>query len=280
MRHSAAIQSYISRRSSLSSSVLGLGLVYTDTASAATTTLSSVLEQRDALLLKKPILNVPPASFEFPDWLLGEWKVDMKFQGYDLCASRIEKERLIKNTDIPGFQKLSIAEVADVGKENVSFDRRYFLDSKNKVREDRSFNWEQSIGAHLVQPEIVKKIAYNPTANPNRATIELLPGSRNGERLELFTNARRSEMKTPDLFLAMESIRQVTFGPPTFSNPGVPRIVIGEYSHWWTFRRLDSKSLRANLLTAAYIEPQDPMFSDAFDEPVVVYSHNLLFSPS
>lgn len=224
---------------------------------AAERKLSQMLAARDASLLQKPVLNVPPGAFAFPLWLSGDWDVTSTFSGYEFTASKISKQRLTTNTDIPGFQKLSVAEVADIGKEKVVFERKYRERRGGVVREDRAFNYMASIGAHLGDPSIVTRVIYDFDKNPNRATIELKRGSRNGERLELFTNSRRSEVVDDSVFLCSESLRQVTLGGPTFSQPGVPRIVIGEYQHFWTFRHnVDLDSIAANLLTAAYVEPQ------------------------
>lgn len=224
---------------------------------AADRKLSQVLAARDASLLQKPVLNIPPRAFSFPPWLSGDWDVTSAFSGYEFTASKISKQRLTTNIDIPGFQKLSIAEVADVGKEKVVYKRKYREERGGVIREDRAFNYMASIGAHLGDPGIVTRVNYDVDKNPNRATIELKRGSRNGERLELFTNSRRSEIVDENLFVCSESLRQVTLGGPTFSQPGIARIVIGEYQHFWTFRHnVDVDSIAANLLTAAYIEPQ------------------------
>lgn len=249
----------------------------TAAAAASDRKLSDLLAARDATLLLKPVLNIPPAMFAFPPWLEGEWRVTSRFAGYLFTATKISKQRLLTNVVVPGFQKLSIAENADVGKEACEFARRY-VSRSGQVREDRAFNYKASIEAHLGEPGIVERVVCDDERNPNRVTIELRPGSRNGERLELFTNSRKSETVDATLFLCSESLRQVTLGGPTFSQPGVARIVIGEYQHFWSFRHRPAEGVvGANVLTAAYIEPQDPMFPEAFNEPVLVYSHDLTF---
>lgn len=240
---------------------------------AGGSSLRDLLGARDAALLQKPVLNIPPGPIDYPDWLEGTWKVSSQFKGYQFATDKVSKERIVANLDIPGFQKLSIAQFADVGSE-VSYERRYGGDGGGGVREDRAFNLNATIGAHMRDPSIVTKLTFS---DKNRATIELKKGGRNGERIELFTNSRRSQNVDENLFLCSESIRQVTLGSPTFSNPNVPRIIIGEYQHFWTYSRRDD-ALSANVLTAAYVEPQDPMFQETFNDPVIVYSHNLQLS--
>ena len=65
----------------------------------------------------------------------------------------------------------------------------------------------------------------------------------------------------------------MTFGGPTLQNPNVPRIIIGEYQHFFTWRRVSADAVKGNVLTAVYIVPGDPLFDAAFDMPVVIYSH-------
>ena len=235
--------------------------------------LRGLLEQRSAENLKKPILNVPPGPMEYPEWLLGDWTVSKRFAGYEITATKIPKTELVKNIDIPGFQKLTIADIADVGS-NATFQRRY-VRKDGKIREDRALNLKASIDGHY-QREVVDDVKFDDR-NPNRATIRLSgPASRNADRIELFTNARRSDEDVDEnLFLTAESIRQVTYGPPTINAPGVPRIVIGEYQHFYTYHQITPDYVQTNLLTAVYIEPQDAMFPSAFDEAVIVYSEDL-----
>ena len=69
----------------------------------------------------------------------------------------------------------------------------------------------------------------------------------------------------------------------------VPRQVSGNYAHFWTWRGppasssssaaqelASSSTVSGNLLTAAYLDPQDPMFFEEPSKPVVVYSHDLV----
>jgi hypothetical protein len=58
---------------------------------------------------------------------------------------------------------------------------------------------------------------------------------------------------------------------------GVPRQVVGNYAHFWTWKKQedDENKLKGNLLTAAYLDPQDPLFFDEPSKPVAIYSHVL-----
>ena len=63
---------------------------------------------------------------------------------------------------------------------------------------------------------------------------------------------------------------------------GLPRgncKVVTEYQYFWAFRVAeDGQSVAANLLTCAYLEPQDANFFKAPNTPVAVYSHKIAFT--
>ena len=256
--------------------------------------LAAKLAARDPSLLSNSVFNVPPSAQVYPDFMRGNWKVHITFGGYLFPSKKISKERLTQNPLIPGFQKCSIAALCDVGKEDaVSY--QMIIDPSTGL-EDRRSTLSNQINGFLGY-SAVKEILYNPTSNPNRLSIDFIDyKTTNAERIELFCNARESA-SVPDtgVFVCSEYLRQVTFG--TGSNVGIPRQVGGNYAHFWTWRPSSSslssssssttddevtrngdpppKQLRGNLLTAAYLDPQDAMFFDEPTKPVAVYSHVL-----
>ena len=126
-----------------------------------------------------------------------------------------DRQRVVAETDLPGFTKLSIARFGDVGREKTEFDLN-FVRRDGKVIEDYGNNVANALSAHVDKPDLVKNVAWD-AANPNRMTMSLKEGGRNGERIEIFVNSRRSEALEGDIFLNSESIRQMTMGPPTVS---------------------------------------------------------------
>jgi len=244
-------------------------------AGAATLSLRDTLAARDAALLKKPFLSARPGPQAFPDWLEGTWRCEASFRGYEFPSKTISKARVVANTDLAGFTKLSVARFGDVGRESTVYDVA-FARSGGRVYEDLSGNLRRSLAAHAGGDDgLVRSVDYDAGKNPNRVTVDLREGGRNGERIELFVNARRDEALGDDFFLNAESIRQMTLGGPTLQNPTQPRIVISEYQHYYTWRRLGPDAVKCNVLTAVYVVPQDNMFPEAFDLPVVVYAHDL-----
>ena len=251
------------------------------------------LAQRDPSLLKNKVFNLPPSAQIFPDWLRGTFDVTSNFRGYIFPSTKISRERLTRNTNIAGFQKCSIAAVADVGKDQVQY--TWTVDPKTGL-EDRASNFRAQIDAYLGY-KAVQDVIYNAEKNPNRIGIDFV-GYRtvNAERIELFCNARESEsyfllgpslpssgddkQKRP-IFVHAEYLRQVTFG--TGSTPGVPRQVVTNYANFWTWQQQAAnddgghrgRRLKGNLLTAAYLDPQDPMYFDEPSQPVAIYSHAL-----
>ena len=189
-------------------------------------------------------------------------------------------DKVVANVDIPGFQKLSIAQVGDVGRETTNYQMN--IDPSTGL-EDRQLSISTSINAHLGY-EAVREIEYNVKDNPNRLSIDFIPQrTRNANRIELFYNGRESELVPSSqsasgqtVFVCSEYIRQVTFG--LSKEFGVARQVVGNYAHFWTWKgdEANPSTVTGNLLTVAYLDPQDPMFFDEPSKPVVVYSHDLI----
>lgn len=236
--------------------------------------LAQKLSKRDPNVLTNSVFNVPPAAQVYPEFLRGKWDVTYKFGGYLFPSQKISRQRLMGNSQIPGFQKCSIAALSDVGIER---DVTYQLNIDEQTGlEDRANTLTTQINANLGY-NAVSEVLYNVKQNPNRLSIVFMEyRTKNAERIELFCNARESEyIKENGVFVNSEYIRQVTFG--TGSEVGIPRQAVGNYAHFWTWKQNqdDPNLVTGNLLTAVYIDPQDPMFFDEPNKPVAVYSHVL-----
>jgi hypothetical protein len=240
------------------------------------------LLQKDPSLLKNRIFNAqPPAVQVYPQWMRGEWDITSTFLGFAFPSQAISKERLVQNANVPGFQKCSIASIADIGGSNIQY--RYKIDTEIGL-EDRRYNLENEINAFLKYPAI-SDVLYHPKSNPNRISIQFINYKTiNAERIELFCNARESEeyfdsRSNETVFVCAEYIKQVTFG--TGSTVGIPRQVSTNYAHFYSWKKPPPSNgplepaIRGNLLTAAYLDPQDPMYFDEPQLPVAVYSHAL-----
>lgn len=274
---------------------------------------SPLWERLERRQLDKPVFNLPPSIQLFPDWLEGTWDVDAKFAGYAFPSKKIDKacvggepaaprladaprvlrSRVVSDPTIPGFQKLSIAYIPDVGS-GATHQLRFVRRADGKVIADRAFDLKSIIDGYLGKP-IVEEVEYAPEREPNRATVRLAPGGTvNAERLELFSNARESALRDDGVFFALESLRQVTLGYTTSFN--TPRVAVTDYLQVWTYRLLpDGNSVRATLSTAGYVQPNEAMrytapeavrgggapqpqlsgLLSAATEPVVLFSHTL-----
>jgi len=243
--------------------------------------LASKLSQRDPAQLKNSVFNIPPGPQVYPDFLRGSWDVTMKYRGFLFPSKTIAKEKIVANVGVPGFQKLSIAQVGDVGREVTNY--KMSIDGSTGL-EDRKVSLSTSIDGHLGY-DAVREVIYDPRENPNRISIDFVPNrTRNANRIELFWNARESELVPAassasgrTVFVCSEYVRQVTFG--LSQEFGVARQVVGNYAHFWTWRgddEGDGSTVTGNLLTAAYLDAQDPMFFEEPSKPVVVYSHDLV----
>ena len=195
--------------------------------------LSERLERRD---LSKPVFNkAKPGPTRYPPWLEGTWRCTATFAGFEFPSKTMSKNALIKEPTIPGFQKLSLAYVPDVGTPEIVYDVRFAkFEGIEGVLEDRAFNLKSIVNAYLGK-DAVSSVEYEPTRDANRTTVNIKPGaSPNAERIELFANARESETRRTDgTFFASEASRQVTLGYGR--DFGTARVVNTDYQHVWTF---------------------------------------------
>eukprot|EP00290_Baffinella_frigidus_P010323 CAMPEP_0180158760 /NCGR_PEP_ID=MMETSP0986-20121125/27099_1 /TAXON_ID=697907 /ORGANISM="non described non described, Strain CCMP2293" /LENGTH=309 /DNA_ID=CAMNT_0022108673 /DNA_START=102 /DNA_END=1031 /DNA_ORIENTATION=- len=274
-----SLSSSSSRRSVLrvGAALLGvLASVQSPIECAAAESLSSRMKSRSAEALSKPLLPaivaLPAPDIVYPDWMEGTWVASSSFAGFELPVKKLSKETLMKDADIPGFQKLSVLALPDVGSP-MKFPVRFVRGEKGTVVEDRAYNIVSTIDNSLGY-----KVVEKATCSQDRCSITFTQGkTRNAERVELFTLTRESEKTGEDVFVCSEYLRQVTYSLSTTF--GVARQVVGEYAHFWTYQRRPDGSIRANLLTAAYLQPQDALFFDAPTDPVVVYSNDFTLSP-
>lgn len=250
--------------------------------------LSTRLEKKD---FTKPVFNSRrPGAQEYPDWMEGTWSATAEFSGYAFPSKTMNPALLIKEPTIPGFQKLSLVYLPDVGSTQVSYEMRFARREPNgPVLEDRKFNLTSLVTAYLNQnagptmrKKVVEEVEYDNTKDANRTTVRLVQGvSVNAERIELFTNARESELREADgTFFCAESLRQVSLGyGREFGNA---RVVNTDYQHVWTFTPVYSDDeddddgetdkrngsgkkqrkvnrVKVSLSTAGYAQPSDAL---------------------
>lgn len=261
---------------------LGFGLpaaLTTRPPSASAATGAAAPHTVDYAAFQKKLFQKPPGLLAYPAWMEGEWQVNCKFIGADFPSSAtkaspyVPKERIVSDTGLPGFRRLSIAMVPDVGKDH-AFRMKFAAKDGGRVEEDKVFNLKNALESELGKAAVTV-IEYNPDKNPNRASLNLLPGaSPNAQRIELFWNAR-SVLPSPDAsnssdsFRFVEDIRQVSLTPQLAETS-----TVGDYRHLWEFYSA-GPDLKAYLSTVAYATPQDPLFQMSGLQPLVVYFHVL-----
>lgn len=244
------------------------------------------LNKHDPAALSNSIFNIPPKVQVYPSFMRGSWNVTLAYGGYLFPSQKIPRSRLTTNTQIPGFQKCSIAALSDVGKEVVHYTLN--IDETTGL-EDREISLTTSINDHLGY-SAVQEVLYSPKANPNRLSAVFAEyKTTNAERIELFCNGRESELvQTNDdnnnnVFVCSEYIRQVTFSGG--SQVGIPRQAVTNYAHFFTWKENNGSdgnpqkgnptttTMTGNLLTACFLDPTDAMFFEEPSKPVAVFSH-------
>jgi len=237
---------------------------------AAEDNLGALLGKRQGLELRAPFFNIPPREQVFPEWLEGAWNAKQVFSGFEFPF--LPKNEVMRQVDVPGFKTCSIIDFADVGKSPVEYELRW-VKKGGSIVEDMPFNLRSSVRAHLGGKGQVTQVAYEPEKDANRLSV-YIQGSRNAERVELFVNSRRSDSagSGEGLYITSEYRRQATFSSRVLQGDN------GNYQHFRTFQRIDNDHVRLNVLTASYIDPLSPLFFQAWDKPVVIFSHELSLS--
>lgn len=135
--------------------VIPTDLVGAETTQSTTpSTLRDILAARDATLLTKSFLNIPPTRQMYPAWLEGTWDCTETFRGYEF-PSKVPKEKIVSRTSLPGFTKLSISRFADIGRQSTRYSLTFSLDDSGVVRESYADNIKASIEAHTDGREVV-----------------------------------------------------------------------------------------------------------------------------
>ena len=258
---------------------------------------SSSLESKIAnpKLFKKQVINKSrPGATKYPLFLLGEWEEEVSFAGYEFPSDEyIDRKTLERAATCPGFQKLSVAYLPDVGKTPAPKYRARFVhekpgenvdDASGEIVEDRAFNLRNIFNAYLEDETAVESVDYDFSKNPNRATVTLRRGAaNNAERVELFTNARESETSSIDgcSFLCAETLRQVSLGYSVDFNTA--RVVNYDYEHVWRYQPMKDDKItpfdvtkgdsledirrcnfvKAQLYTIGYLQSDDAMRATA-----------------
>ena len=276
---------------------LGLGCCAPAPARAGAQLLSERVE-KVADLDRQVLVAARPKRTKYPAWMEGTWRVSSTFAGYAFPNKDIfEPKKLVADRSVPGFTKASIAWLGDVGKD-ASFDVRFVRDESGNVFEDRAFNITSSLQAHLATDDapVVEGVEYDGAGNANRCTIRLRSGTVSSvERLELFTNARESELRASDsTFFASETVRQVNLG---YSAAGYGRSAVSNYDYTtvWTYTRdlADPDRLVGSINTVGFLQANDAErftarvgsrvpraggLLDASTRPCVAYAHRLVLA--
>ena len=177
---------------------------------AAADGLLAKLQKRDWKQLSKPLLpsvvSLPIKQIGFPPWLAGTWQVSSTFAGFELPVKKLSKKTLMSDKAIPGFEKLSIAQIPDVGAKG-SFTLRFNRRPDGVVVEDKQYNL-----ASMINNALGKQAVEAVTCpSGDRCSIKFGAGAtRNAEQIELFYNSRESDLSDDgDIIVFSEYLRQV-----------------------------------------------------------------------
>jgi len=252
--------------------------------------------------LRKPFVDLTRSTSAnaqtYPEWLEGEWRCEASFVGAEFPSRSASRAEVIRERNVPGFLRVSVAYVPDIGAPSVTYRAKFVRDGRGRVEEARGFNLREIENAYAGKEVVDGDVEYDSERDANRTTIRFKFATvPNAERVELFTNARESQTRESDgTFYASETFRQMTLGYST--TYGVARAQPTDYTHVWTYTPVRDASggggvnrVDVTLSTAGYLQPNEAMKFTASPrgngapipqigaasaltfEPVVLYSH-------
>ena len=248
----------------------------------------------DSDTYNKPLFNLPPTEFHYPNYFEGIWKTNLSFLNAKF-TSTIPFSQLAKDVNIAGFRRYGVVFVPDIGS-NIDSINNVFLqykpDKTNKyIVEDRISNiaslfkgFTQSFNADI------DTIIYDTDTNPNRMSVTFHDPNTTG-RIELFTNSRNIQVSTDSnsnsnksTVRTLEYMRQSTVRQK--SNQRASQTIV-DYAIEWTLSPSPLPPLpepepinrmAGTLKIYSYIQPQDELYFIRPNKPVAVYTYNVVLN--
>ncbi|MEP0889232.1 DUF6816 family protein [Leptolyngbya sp. FACHB-16] len=224
---------------------------------------------------ERPIVQAAVGDLYYPDWAAGTWDVATTL--VDMVAP------LAPNVVTPGFESNR-----SYLNQPIRFQARFVPEQREPpswlpisiprtppIVADRAFNGENLAHAYLDSPtgqSPVLAVKVDPE-NPNRQLTVL-----QGKRLLVSTvTARATERPDDNQFITTEIFQQ------EFRSS--PQIYLNQVETTTAYQRFPETrpgepSLTADQVTAIYLSPQDPDFTQAGDRPVALYRYRLEFYPA
>ncbi len=239
-----------------------IAILLINTSSAMAQSLNDRLQKFPAWE-SKPTVAKAQGDLIYPDWMEGTWQVTSTL--VDLVAP------LAPEIITPGFEGNR-----KYLQQPVNFLVRFTPQSplfktfpvsvlpkgKQPIVSDRAFNGKQIAKAYLGENSKIS-VKVDPQ-NPNRQLTRL---SKERQLISTVT-ARRSEINSPNQFVATEITTQVF--------RGAPQIYLNEVESTTAYQLEESGQISADQVTAIYLSPQDPNYFTAAGHPVALYRYQLI----
>ena len=284
----------------ISSSMLAFNILSTPKPSLAAGSPQFDDKLLDSDTYSKPLFNLPPTEFHYPNYFEGIWKTNLSFLNAKF-TSTIPFSQLAKDVNIAGFRRYGVLFVPDVGS-NIDNNNNVYLQykpdkSNGYIVEDRISNvaslfkgFTQSFNTDI------DTIIYDTDMNPNRMSVTFHDPNATG-RIELFTNSRNMQVYTDNssnsnksTVTTLEYVRQSTVRQK--SDQRASQTIV-DYAIEWTLSPSSSSSpsspsplsetetinrMEGTLKILSYVQPQDELYFIRPNKPVAVYTYNVILN--
>mmetsp|Transcript_7017 Transcript_7017/g.11933 ORF Transcript_7017/g.11933 Transcript_7017/m.11933 type:complete len:421 (+) Transcript_7017:308-1570(+) len=221
-----------------------------------------------------------PGTILNPRWLFGEWAVASTFTKFRApLGDRFVGAGLLAAAQAPvdqgglgstlQFQARFYSTLPDTLSNQFKF--AVGMLPSDAIIADRAFNLEQATDAALGYAGAVANISYDTRA-PDKLTVEyarLSPDMRPlPPRLsEIYILNSQSEAPSEDTFITSELFRQVSTGGQS--------VAVQDYEVLTSFTQVQPGVVTARQRTVMYLQPNDPLFFQAFGRATAVSDYQL-----
>ena len=227
---------------------------------------------------KKSLFNIPPTELIYPNWILGDWESNYKFDGAGF-TDKLDFKILSKDVNIAGFRKYSVAFMPDIGQDFNT--KMRFINRNNKVVEDLQYNLISIIETQQKNVNCkVHDFVYDPTNNPNRLGFKYDDNKGNGQ-IEIFINDRKNTLKD-NYYKSITTLRQssVRRREDLLSSNGGLKYAASQVLCYYAIETTLNYNKNDDQIDGifrifSYLQPQDSLYFILPDRPVSFFQYKI-----
>jgi hypothetical protein len=176
-------------------------------------------------------------------------------------------KELSSDVNVAGFRKYGVAWMPDIGA-NFDCDLKYMKNGKDII-EDRVLNLRNILQS--ATQGIADEIEYDVKKDSNRCSVKYHDSKGSGKQ-ELFTNYRKQDLSSDNVFHSVENIRQSTVRIKIQQRASQ---TIVDYGIVWDLALTNPNELSGTMKIVSYFMPNDNLYFNRPEKPVGIFQYNI-----